>query len=171
MALDHFFDWLSQQGNLPNRLTEGMGALVKRARLEAGFSQRELAGRIYRRQAALSDIENGKMRMDVETLAYLAVNLDKSILYFFPDELVTYEVGSEQISDQERKLILAFRSLDQSDRDRVLKVASKLVEVESYIKEQIDNSIQNRVEFVGGSLEELAEGNSASEGTGDPDTP
>ena len=121
------------------------------------MSQAELAEQIYRCQAALSDIENGKMRMDVETLVYLAGTLNKSILYFFPDRLVTHDVTGEQLSDQEQKLILAYRMLEQYDKDRVHAIVAKLVEVEAYIKEHLDDSIRERVEFVGGSLVDLEE--------------
>jgi transcriptional regulator with XRE-family HTH domain len=61
-----------------------MGELIFKAREEAGFSQRVLAGRIYRRQVALSDMENGKMETNASTLVYLAFNLNKPITYFPP---------------------------------------------------------------------------------------
>lgn len=60
-----------------------MGELIRKAREEAGFSQRELAERIYRCQAALSDMENGKMEPNASTLTLLSHYLNMSITYFF----------------------------------------------------------------------------------------
>ncbi len=78
--VDQFF----AGGTRPNRFTTGMGKLIKAAREEAGVSQRDLAERIYRRQAALSDMENGKMEPDASTLLLLSEYLKKPISYFFP---------------------------------------------------------------------------------------
>ncbi len=82
--LDDFLEIFSVR-DIPNRFTIGMGELIRQAREESGFSQRELASKIYRRQAALSDIENGKMEPNTSTLVFLSYNLNKPILYFFPE--------------------------------------------------------------------------------------
>ena len=141
MALTHLIDWLSQQGNLPNKLTSAMGELVRAARLEAGLKQSELAERIYRRQAALSDIENGKMRMDVETLVYLSATLDKPIIYFFPKNLLHHQLADEFLTDKEYYLLKQFRSLEEDDQKRVMRVVDKLVGVEGFITNLITESI------------------------------
>ena len=129
MALDHFVDWLSQQGNLPNRPTTGMGELVRRARLEAGLSQAELAKLIHRRQAALSDIENGKIRVDTETIVYLATNLNKPVSYFFPERLVP-RVSPERISIPEQELLLLAKQLNSNDLKRLIAIARALVNLD-----------------------------------------
>ena len=72
-------------GDMPNHFTRAMGELIHKAREEEGFSQRELAKKIYRRQAALSDMENGKMEPNASTLTFLSYHLNKPISYFFPD--------------------------------------------------------------------------------------
>lgn len=83
--LDRLLEWI--QGDkeyLPNRLTIGMGKLIRQAREESGLTQAEVARRIYRRQASLSNIENGLMEASASTLVYLSGALDKPITYFFP---------------------------------------------------------------------------------------
>jgi transcriptional regulator with XRE-family HTH domain len=53
-----------------------------------GLTRAELTERVYRRQASVSDIENGKMTVDADTLARLALALSKPISYFFPEWLM-----------------------------------------------------------------------------------
>jgi transcriptional regulator with XRE-family HTH domain len=78
----------SDKEYIPNKLTLGMGELIRRAREEAGLSQAELARRIYRRQASLSNMENGLMEASASSLIYLSGALDKPITYFFPKSIM-----------------------------------------------------------------------------------
>jgi len=116
--LDDFLVKLSE-GDLPNKFTLKMGELIRKAREEAGFSQRELAERIYRRQAALSDMENGKMEPNASTLVYLAFNLKKPITYFFPKPYRP-ENNIDELTDLQKELLLLIRRLEESDQLRML---------------------------------------------------
>jgi transcriptional regulator with XRE-family HTH domain len=78
----------SDKEYIPNKLTLGMGELIRQAREEAGLSQAELARRIYRRQASLSNMENGLMEASASSLIYLSGALDKPITYFFPKAIM-----------------------------------------------------------------------------------
>lgn len=61
---------------------------LKQARLDAGLSQKALCGdRITRNM--LSQIENGSARPSMDTLRYLAGQLDKPLSYFLEDDAVT----------------------------------------------------------------------------------
>ena len=142
MSIDKIIDRLEEKRTLPNSFTIGMGELIRKARLEAGLSQEELAKLIYKRRASLSEIENGKMRMDVETLVYLSANLDKPILYFFPKKLLNHQLADESLSDKEYYLLKQFRSLEENDQQRVTQIVDKLVGVEGFIMNQITESIQ-----------------------------
>ena len=106
-------------GDIPNKFTLKMGELIRKARVEAGFSQRELADQIYRRQAALSDMENGKMEPNASTLVYLAFNLKKPIAYFFPKP---YKPDSslDELSDLEKEILLYAKYLGRNDKLRIL---------------------------------------------------
>ncbi len=107
-------DELTGNNTRPNKFTIGMGKLIRAAREEARYSQRELAELIYRRQAALSDIENGKMEPDATTLLLLAFHLKKQIQYFYPSEWKPLSV-EPNISDQEQEIIALIRKLDTKD--------------------------------------------------------
>lgn len=63
-----------------------LGQRIKEARLEKGLSQRELCGTMITRNM-LSLIENGSARPSMDTLRYLAQQLEKPISYFL-DEAV-----------------------------------------------------------------------------------
>lgn len=79
---------LSNELKTPNEFTIRMGKLIKDAREENLWSQSELAERIHRRPATISDIENGKSDISIQTLLVLAIVLGKPISYFFPKSLL-----------------------------------------------------------------------------------
>ena len=87
MALDKFLDFFSDREQRPNKFTRYMGDAVRRAREEAGISQKNLAEKIFRRQATLSDIENGKVEVETSTLSLLSYYLKKPLGYFYPKPL------------------------------------------------------------------------------------
>lgn len=65
-----------------------LGEKIRAARLEQGLSQRQLCGdRITRNM--LSQIENGSARPSMDTLAYLAERLGKSVSFFLERDAVT----------------------------------------------------------------------------------
>ena len=61
-----------------------LGEKLLKARLEAGFSQRQLCGDALTRNM-LSQIEHGTARPSMTTLQYLAGRLGKSVSYFLED--------------------------------------------------------------------------------------
>lgn len=64
-----------------------LGEKLKQARLDAGFSQRQLCGDVITRNM-LSQIENGSARPSMDTLSYLASRLGKSVSYFLEEQAV-----------------------------------------------------------------------------------
>lgn len=129
MVLDLLRDWFPETGNVPNRFTIAMGKLIREARREAQLNQKELAQLIYRRQGTLSDIENGKVRVDTETIVYLAANLNKPISYFFPESLVP-RISPERISILEQELLLLAKQLDNDDLKRLIAIARAFVNLD-----------------------------------------
>ena len=61
-----------------------LGEKIRQARLEAGLSQRQLAGEEITRNM-LSLIENGSAKPSVKTLRYLSRRLEKPLSYFLED--------------------------------------------------------------------------------------
>ena len=63
----------------PNKFTVELGEKIRNAREEAGLSQAELARKVFRRRATISDLENGKSELGTITLARLSSVLEKQI--------------------------------------------------------------------------------------------
>lgn len=106
-------------GSMPNSFSLGMGELIRKGREEIGMSQAKLAKRIYRRQASLSDMENGKMQPDAETLMMLALTLNKPIAYFFPHPYGKY-LELKKLSILEQELLFQVKMLDVDDQKRII---------------------------------------------------
>jgi transcriptional regulator with XRE-family HTH domain len=110
MAIDNFLDLLAYGKPRPNKFTIFMGNQIKKARLESGLSQEELAARIYKRRATVSDIENGKGEVDTSTFALLSHILDKPLGYFYPRYLYQ-EITQEDLTPLENELLINFREI------------------------------------------------------------
>lgn len=73
-----------------------LGEKIRRARLEAGLTQRALCGDIITR-SMLSQIESGKARPSMGTLQYLARRLDLPVGYFL-DENTAVSPNAERMT-------------------------------------------------------------------------
>ena len=105
-----------------------MGELIRRAREEAGISQTELSEKIYRRQAAISDIENGRMEVNVTTLMLLSFILQKPLTYFFPEGWIS-DVPPEKLSLREQELLIQARRLMDEDIRKLIVQARALADL------------------------------------------
>lgn len=112
---------ISPKDLLPTPFTEAVGQRIREAREERGLSQMRLAERIKRRQAAISDMENGRMQPDATTLVVLAEILEKPVTYFFPPPWGP-RVARGDLTYDEQALLLEFRRL-QSDEYQKLSIA------------------------------------------------
>ena len=143
MVLDKILSLFpDEKGTRPNKFTIYMGEKIRTARLEAGFSQEELADKIYLRRPTLSNIENGKSEPNASTLGLLTYYLKKPLNYFFSpllyeetvindmDELsLEMQMHFDQIYDEElqKLLIKIAKQFAQFDpTDLVVNLAPKI---------------------------------------------
>jgi transcriptional regulator with XRE-family HTH domain len=112
---------LSPKNSLPTAFTEALGQRIREAREAQGLSQMQLANRIERRQATVSDMEHGRMEPDATTLVRLAQALEKPIIYFFPPPWGS-QVTRGDLTYDEQALLLEFRRL-QSDEYRQIAIS------------------------------------------------
>lgn len=89
-----------------------LGEKLKQARIEAGLSQRQLCADVITRNM-LSQIENGSARPSMDTLAFLAAGLGKTVSYFLEEDAVT--------SPNQELMARARQSFEKKDWSRVLK--------------------------------------------------
>ena len=109
--ISRFFQTDFDEGTTPNKFTVGMGKLIRQARLEANLKQTELAGLIYRRQAAVSDMENGKQEVTASTLLLLSYALNKPVHYFFPRQEGIVALTEDDLDAAEQEMLLHTRRL------------------------------------------------------------
>ena len=93
-----------------------LGQRLKQARLEAGFSQRQLCGDEITRNM-LSQIENGSARPSMNTLCYLAGRMGKPVGFFLEENAL---VSPNQAAMEEARLAYLMK-----DHARVLKALEK----------------------------------------------
>lgn len=149
--LNKLIDLFAPDEPLPNKFTTYMGERIYDARTEAGMSQQELSKLIYKRQAALSDYENGKAVVNTDTLGLIAIILNKPLEYFYPP--YSYQKTSpEDLSPFEDELIKNFRYHIASDQFRKLVIdiikAVGEFDIDKFVVEQypISKSIMEQKE-------------------------
>ena len=109
---EEFLDKLmGNELTIPNEFTLEMGKLIKTAREEMGLSQTELAEKLSKRQATISDFENGKIEIGILILVQLAIVFGKPISYFIPNMTFLVSLGDIHNKWEEEALAL-FRELE-----------------------------------------------------------
>ncbi len=128
--LNKLFDEILGRGNnTPNKFTIRMGEHIRKARLETGLSQSELANYVYVSQAAISDMENGKREVSSTELLSLSHTLNKPIVYFFPEDYVR-EVKLDKLSPQYQELFMQAQRLSNSDLKKLIAQARAIADIE-----------------------------------------
>ncbi|MBD3729691.1 MAG: helix-turn-helix transcriptional regulator [Sphingomonadales bacterium] len=99
---------------MPNRIRE--------IRLEAGLSQQVLGDRIGVTKVTISDLERGKMRLDIDYMRRIAHALSVK-----PSDLLPCEDNADSLSHDERKLIEKLRKADPATREQIHRVAEVML--------------------------------------------
>lgn len=82
-----------------------IGARIRKYRELRGFSQKELADRIGLSNSRVSNWEQGINRPNADIISDLCKALDVS-----PSELLDVHISTDNLNEQERKLISAYRN-------------------------------------------------------------
>ncbi len=128
----------SSDEKLPNKFTRALGKRIKDAREERGMSQTELGDLVYRRQAAISQMENGRMEPPASTLMLLAAALEKPLLHFFPLPWAK-RVSQDDLSAAEQELIMELRELPELEQRMILEEVKLKRKLAAQIqREQLD---------------------------------
>ncbi|MFM8321039.1 MAG: helix-turn-helix transcriptional regulator [Chloroflexota bacterium] len=127
MRFDRYLDLIIRKEAPPNRLTRGMGALVRQARFDVGMTQAELADALELSVKTIGSLENGGREASVGELVMLCRVLRKPLQYFIPDPHRRL-VEPDALSFMEFDLLMLFNRLDDDDRCKVLAQLRGLVE-------------------------------------------
>lgn len=113
---------------IPNEFTKEMGKLIKKAREEKNLNQSQLADKLSRSQATISDIENGKIEVSILTLILIAFELNKPISFFIPEMTFFTNLNDLQNKFEEEALSI-FRQLEyEGDPNLALRFMKMLLE-------------------------------------------
>lgn len=82
-----------------------IGSRIRKFREDRGFSQLQLADKIGVTNSRISNWEQGQNRPDADILAELCRVLEVS-----PSELLDVHLTTDELNDQERKVIKAYRA-------------------------------------------------------------
>jgi len=114
--------------SIPNEFTKEMGNLIKKAREEKGLNQSQLAEKLSRSQATISDIENGKIEVSILTLILIAFELNKPISFFIPEMTFFTNLNDLQNKFEEEALSI-FRQLEyEGDPNLALRFMKMLLD-------------------------------------------
>ena len=134
---EEFLEKLMGNGlTVPNEFTLEMGKLIRAAREEEGLSQTELAEKLSKRQATISDFETGKIEIGILTLVQLAIVFGKPISYFIPE--MTFLVSLSDIHNKlEEEALALFRSMEyEGDPQLALRLLKTLDEYFDELRNQ-----------------------------------
>ncbi len=117
MWRDQILQWFNRD-TMPNRLSIAMGERIKEAREERGLSQTQLAEAIFKRRPSISEMENGRMYPDIQSLLLMSRYLKKPLSYFIPSFIRVFK-AEEALTPEEEELLLHFRRIRQRDQQRL----------------------------------------------------
>ena len=123
--------------------SEDIGKRIRQARLEAKLNQTQLAEKLNKKQATISEIERGMIDINASTLLKLAIVLEKPVSFFFP-QCIHAIVQPEKISASEAELITFSRKLNRDDLKRIVIQIRALAELaEEEAMEEYATEIRN----------------------------
>ncbi len=125
---------------IPNDFLKEMGERIRKTREELGITQSDLAKKLKRRQAAVSEIENGKTEIGILTLLQFAVVLNKPISFFFSETLLK-EWLVEVKTPFQHKCLDHIRYIEQFEGDEEM-ILDLLKSLEDHFHNKYLNSME-----------------------------
>lgn len=140
-AFDFTFaeSWEQSQAQM---VRQQLGEQVRKARIEMGWSQAELAKWLDRRQAYISEIENGKSEPNATTLMMMCTVLDKRVSFFFPSDWRYGDkepIKTEELTHEEAALIKKLRQIERGfNQHLAIRVLNTMVDVSKESDDYVD---------------------------------
>lgn len=99
---------------------------IKAARIERGFTQKDLADALNKTPPSISDLERGKVQVSASELYEIAKLLDKPIEYFFGEDF-----GGKEVED----IIAVTRMQDPERKMSTIEVARMMLKLQKIARE------------------------------------
>lgn len=103
--------------------------ILKKARIKAKLTQKQAAEKVGKKQQTLASWETGQSQPDANTLFSLFEVYGQSI-----DEAFGFYSSNTKSSDDEKKLLFAFKMLNKDGQRKVLEYIDDLVASDRYKK-------------------------------------
>lgn len=98
-----------------------IGSRIMEARVNLDLTQEALAKKVGVTKSAIANYENGVSAPRLETMFRLFEVLKCDANYFYQDDCPRLSESQSEISEAERKMILAYRAADDRAREDALK--------------------------------------------------
>ena len=106
-----------------------IGTTIRAHRLQKGLSQGDIERKTGLLRCYLSRVENGHTVPSLDTLSKIAMALDLPISRFFADDTLSYQLKTQELSDDELRFLTQIRryssNLNDSDRKLLLAMVKK----------------------------------------------
>jgi transcriptional regulator with XRE-family HTH domain len=106
-------------------VANSIGSTIRSYRLQKGMSQGDIEKRTGLLRCYLSRVENGHTVPSLETLQKIALALDLQLAQFFSDQVVSQEMSTLRLSEEEIRFLTQIQRYSSrlSDNDRKLLLA------------------------------------------------
>jgi len=126
----------------PTRKKLSIGEAIRQFRIKAGMTQKDLAAKVGLTQQAISLIESGNRRIDVELFVQILVVFDERLDQYLADniggidiqKLSSYfsEISSGSSSSLNARFIQAFNNLNNTGKKKALEQMDLLAKIAEY---------------------------------------
>jgi len=114
------------------QISSNIGATIRTYRQQKGMSQGDIEKRTGLLRCYLSRVENGHTVPSLETLQKIAYALDLHLAQFFSDEVVSREMSSLRLTEEEIRFLTQIQRysarLSENDRKLLLAMVKKFAQ-------------------------------------------
>jgi transcriptional regulator with XRE-family HTH domain len=114
------------------QIASNIGATIRAYRQQKGMSQGDIEKRTGLLRCYLSRVENGHTVPSLETLQKIAYALDLHLAQFFSDEVVSREMSTLRLSEEEIRFLTQIQRysarLSENDRKLLLAMVKKFAQ-------------------------------------------
>jgi transcriptional regulator with XRE-family HTH domain len=115
-----------------SQISSNIGATIRTYRQQKGMSQGDIEKRTGLLRCYLSRVENGHTVPSLETLQKIAYALDLHLAQFFSDEVVSREMSSLRLTEEEIRFLTQIQRyaarLSENDRKLLLAMVKKFAQ-------------------------------------------